>query len=716
MNRNELCACGSGKRFKHCHGSVESAAPSALHLEALAAHQSGLLRRAEALYRQAIQVNPLDVDSLHMLGVVQFERRRRREALDLLWDAAERTGWNNPIIRQNLGLVLAHLLAPQANQRQEALVAAYVARARALKTSPAIAAAVSVVLPVYNHARSVARAIASVAAQTYADIELVVVDDGSTDDTAAVLGKCLSGLAFPVKLVRREHRGAARAANHGAERADGRYLAFLGADDWFAPDRIERMLAEIARATPLWGFSQVTRVGGDGRHLDNAVWRLHDFAADEPVSFTLLKHDVSASSGNLFIERSLFHELGGYRDIARHRGWDFCVRAAEAVEPVLVVPRLYFLAEQDRKRLPAASSPATGADERMAAELLLNALTRDAAVANEFCPQFLGNRDLLLRSELRAARGDRIPVPMLRSLAAAWRAHPVAPVPRQHDTSAPGPTDKIALVILGMYRSGTSAISRALNLCGAFLPGRVLPAKLGLNPKGFWESEVVTDLDVRLLHHLGADWNRVDFELPHAGPLVDEFLADSREVLATEYEDAPFILIKDPRICVLAPLWHRALKEGGYRPVYVVVVRHPLEVARSIEAQGGMPVSEGLALWLTYMRRVEMFVDASNADVVHVRYTQLLDDWRSIVQRIAHRLDVPLAIEPCADEVDRFLEADMRNHQATDIDLDAHLAGESGEAISALYRRLLERCERAVVAAQATAHGQPSRSREAGSR
>jgi hypothetical protein len=111
-----------------------------------------------------------------------------------------------------------------------------------------------------------------------------------------------------------------------------------------------------------------------------------------------------------------------------------------------------------------------------------------------------------------------------------------------------------------------------------------------------------------------------------------------------------------------------------------------------------------------------MFVDASDADVVHVRYTQLLDDWRSIVQWIAHRLDVPLAIEPCADEVDRFLEADMRNHQATDMDLDAHLAGESGEAIRALYRRLLERSQHAVVAAQATAHGQPSRRHEAGSR
>jgi hypothetical protein len=94
------------------------------------------------------------------------------------------------------------------------------------------------------------------------------------------------------------------------------------------------------------------------------------------------------------------------------------------------------------------------------------------------------------------------------------------------------------------------------------------------------------------------------------------------------------------------------------------------------------------------MRRVESFVDSSGADVVHVRYTELLDGWRSVVQRIARRLDVPLVLEERADEVDRFLEAGMRNHQAADADLDAHVAGAAGEAIGALYRRLLQRCER----------------------
>jgi hypothetical protein len=331
---------------------------------------------------------------------------------------------------------------------------------------------------------------------------------------------------------------------------------------------------------------------------------------------------------------------------------------------------------------------------------MADALTREAPVANEFCPQFVGNRDLLLRAELRAGRGDRIPVPTLRSLAATWRNRTTAALPRKRDASLPGQAaapeqaDRTALVVLGVYRSGTSALSRALNLCGAFLPERVLAARLGINPKGFWETEAVNHLDARLLLHLRADWKRVDFDLPQEGPIVDEFLADSSGLLANEYGDAPFILIKDPRICVLAPLWHRTLRQNGYRPVYVVPVRNPLEVARSLEAQGDMPTVDGLALWLAYMQRVEAFVDTVGASVVHVRYTELLDDWRRVVGRIARRLDVPLAVDRRAEEVDRFLEAGLRNHQAAEAELEAHLAAAPGDALRAMYLQLLDRCAR----------------------
>ena len=334
------------------------------------------------------------------------------------------------------------------------------------------------------------------------------------------------------------------------------------------------------------------------------------------------------------------------------------------------------------------------ASDRFVTALVADALNGNAAASNPFCPHFAANRDLLLRAELRAGRGDRLPVPILRSLAAEWRDREPARPARGHEASAQQHIRKTAVVVLGVYRSGTSAIARTLNLCGAFLPAGVIAEDLRLNPKGFWETEAVNDLDARLLHHLGADWNQVDFDLPREGPLIEEFLANSRELLATEYGDAPLILMKDPRMGVLAPLWHRSLQQCGYRPVYVVAVRNPLEVARSFEAHGDMPIADGLALWLAYMQRVTEFIDSGDVNAVCVRYTALLDDWRSVVRRIGRRLDVPLAVDERADEVDRFLDAAMRKHRATEAELEPHLAGKTGNAIRTLYRQLLERSDR----------------------
>src|SRR5690348_4518399 len=166
MSRNGPCPCGSGKRYKHCHGSVALAAsepmpgaPGALHSEARAAHRSGALARAASLYRRIIAAHPDDVEAIHALGVVQFERFHYDEALDLLCDAAARTHWAEPVVRRNLGLVLAKLLAPEANARQEANVAAFAARERARKTEPAVPARVSVIVLAHGDARATERAV-----------------------------------------------------------------------------------------------------------------------------------------------------------------------------------------------------------------------------------------------------------------------------------------------------------------------------------------------------------------------------------------------------------------------------------------------------------------------------------------------------------------------------------------------------------------------------
>jgi glycosyltransferase involved in cell wall biosynthesis len=101
---------------------------------------------------------------------------------------------------------------------------------------------VSVIIPAYNAAKYLDEAIDSVAGQTHDRVEIVVVDDASTDDTAAVAGRYGSAL----RLVTQDHLGHAAARNHGVRVSTGRYIAFLDADDLWEPDKLASQLAAFA--------------------------------------------------------------------------------------------------------------------------------------------------------------------------------------------------------------------------------------------------------------------------------------------------------------------------------------------------------------------------------------------------------------------------------------------------------------------------------------
>jgi glycosyltransferase involved in cell wall biosynthesis len=98
---------------------------------------------------------------------------------------------------------------------------------------------VSVVIPAYNAAWCVGRAIDSVLAQTFRDVELIVVNDGSTDGTAGVLAR----YASQIRIVTKPNGGLSSARNAGIHAATGEYVAFLDADDWWLPHKLERQVA-----------------------------------------------------------------------------------------------------------------------------------------------------------------------------------------------------------------------------------------------------------------------------------------------------------------------------------------------------------------------------------------------------------------------------------------------------------------------------------------
>lgn len=207
---------------------------------------------------------------------------------------------------------------------------------------PAPAApAVSVVMPAYNAAACVRRAVDSVLAQTWADRELLVVDDGSGDATPAVL----AAYGERLRVLRQANAGPAAARNHGLRAARGRYVAFLDADDWWLPAKLERQVA-LLDARPALGFcSTATRV------VDQAGAAAADWpcsACNGALLETLFVRSaaVSGSTSGVLARRELLLAAGGFDE--RLRGFedpDLWIRLAARAgyaciaEPLTVVVR-----------------------------------------------------------------------------------------------------------------------------------------------------------------------------------------------------------------------------------------------------------------------------------------------------------------------------------------------------------------------------------------
>lgn len=177
---------------------------------------------------------------------------------------------------------------------------------------PARSPVVSVVIPAYNAAWCVRKAIDSVLAQTFRSFELIVVDDGSTDSTPNVL----ASYGNAISVVRQPNRGMGRARNAGIQAATGEFIAFLDSDDWWLPQKLERQVA-LMRSAPHVGFSScAARVEDpEGRLLN--LWRCPGWEGDFLVHLFSSGADVPGSCSAVMARRQLVVEAGGFDESLR---------------------------------------------------------------------------------------------------------------------------------------------------------------------------------------------------------------------------------------------------------------------------------------------------------------------------------------------------------------------------------------------------------------
>jgi hypothetical protein len=221
---------------------------------------------------------------------------------------------------------------------------------------------------------------------------------------------------------------------------------------------------------------------------------------------------------------------------------------------------------------------------------------------------------------------------------------------------------------LGMHRSGTSMVSRMLNLLGVHLgpEERVLTSRED-NPKGFWEYRPFVDINDEILARFGGCWDE-----PPAFPPSwwrDPNLADLREkvrhLMTEDFAVEPLWGWKDPRACLTLPFWQDLI--GPMR--YLVCVRNPCAVVASLARRDGMTGEKADRLWCTHVQAA--LADTTGQPRMFVFYEDIIDDWLPELRRMAAFTGNP---EPADDPrvrqaVGDFLESGMCHHRMSTEDL-----------------------------------------------
>ncbi|WP_052050943.1 glycosyltransferase family 2 protein [Leptolyngbya sp. KIOST-1] len=194
---------------------------------------------------------------------------------------------------------------------------------------------VSVIVPAYNAERFIGRTLESVLTQTYQNFEVLVVDDGSHDHTAAIVRQYMARDGR-IQLWQQPNSGVAAARNLAIAKSKGELIAPLDADDIWYPLNLEKQVECLVNSSPRVGLTYAWSIDIDAENQPTGAFRA---APIEGLVYpTLLLHDFIANASSVLIRRSCLHRVGNYNVQLRAQAgqgredWDLYLRMAEQYE------------------------------------------------------------------------------------------------------------------------------------------------------------------------------------------------------------------------------------------------------------------------------------------------------------------------------------------------------------------------------------------------
>lgn len=226
---------------------------------------------------------------------------------------------------------------------------------------------------------------------------------------------------------------------------------------------------------------------------------------------------------------------------------------------------------------------------------------------------------------------------------------------------------KTALIILGMHRSGTSALTGVLNLMGVSLGKELLPPQPD-NPKGFFENKEITLFNEQILFPAlnSTWWDLKPIAKAQLEQLInsEELINKAKNIILNNFKYDEIVAIKDPRMCILFPFWEKVLKDLLFDIKVIIPLRNPYEVAMSLKHRHGnaFTLEYGLLLWCKYLLYAEFY--SRNYQRVFVYFDDLLNNPKKVIDEIVSvlKIEFPYKFENISRQVDNFLEKKLKHY------------------------------------------------------
>ncbi len=217
------------------------------------------------------------------------------------------------------------------------------------------------------------------------------------------------------------------------------------------------------------------------------------------------------------------------------------------------------------------------------------------------------------------------------------------------------------IVVLGMHRSGTSTITRGLQAMGVGLGDRLMPPFEGNNPKGFWEDIDLNTLNIEMLSAIDNDWchlagiDSIDIDILRK----EGYFLRAAELLRQKVSNVPVFGFKDPRVAKLLPFWKEVFSHCQFDVSYVMAVRHPLSVVKSLAKRDGIEAGQSYLLWLVHV--ITSLTGSAGNKRVLVDYDRLMQSPDHELNRIAKHLNLKIDPTELQNYKAEFLDQGLRH-------------------------------------------------------